>query len=98
MQDFERTPRAGVQAIAIIALMAAVIFVVTLAGVTARKFKLEQLHETASLQAERHAVQLETELGRYDHLPDVIRFHPTIQALLDDPASREKVEAANRYL
>ncbi len=98
MQDFERAQRAGGQAIAVLALVAAVIFAVTLAGVAARKFKLEQLHETAALQAERHAVQLETELGRYDHLPDVIRFHPTIQALLDDPSSSEKVEAANRYL
>ena len=98
MQDFARAQRAGGQAIAVLALMAGVIFAVTLAGVSARKFKLEQLHETAALQAERHAVQLETELGRYDHLPDIIRFHPTIQALLDDPASTEKVDAANRYL
>ena len=98
MQDFQRAQRAGVQAIAVLALMASVIFAVTLAGVSARKFKLEQLHETAALQAERHAVQLETELARYDHLPEVIRFHPAILALLDDPSSPEKVEAANRYL
>jgi len=98
MQDFTRVQRAGGQVIAVLALMAAVIFAVTLAGVSARKYKLEQMNETAALQAERHAVQLETELGRFDHLPDVIRFHPAIQALLDDPKSPQKVEAANRYL
>ena len=98
MQDVARAPRAGLQALATLALMAAVVVIVTMAGATARRYKLEQVHEFASLQAERHAVQLETELARYDHLPEIIRFHPSIQALLDDPQDGDKVEAANRHL
>ena len=53
MQDFTRVQRAGGQVIAVLALMAAVIFAVTLAGVSARKYKLEQMNETAALQAEQ---------------------------------------------
>ena len=98
MREVARAQRAGTQALAGLALMAAVIMIVTMAGVTARRYKLEQMHEFAALQAERHAVQLETELARYDHLPEIIRFHPSIQALLDDPKDAATVEAANRYL
>ncbi len=98
MLEVARAQRAGTQALAGLALMAAVIMIVIMAGITARRYKLEQMHEFASLQAERHAVQLETELARYDHLPEIIRFHPSIQALLDDPLDEAAVEAANRYL
>ncbi|MDB5643814.1 MAG: histidine kinase [Hyphomicrobiales bacterium] len=90
--------RAGRSALAIIALVALVIVVVIAAGLAARKIRLQQLNELAGLQAERHAAQLETELARFDHLPEIIRFHPSIQALLDDPTSPPLIDAANRYL
>ncbi len=51
MQQVTQAQRAGAQALAILALVAAVVIIVTMAGVTARRYKLEQLHEFAALQA-----------------------------------------------
>src|SRR4051794_38355771 len=90
--------RAGRSGLAVLALVALVIMVVIGAGAIARQMRLHQLNELAALQAERHAAQLETELARFDHLPEIIRFHPAIQALLDNPTSPTLVDAANRYL
>jgi C4-dicarboxylate-specific signal transduction histidine kinase len=90
--------RAGRSGLAVLALVALVIMVVVGAGAIARQMRLHQLNELAALQAERHAAQLETELARFDHLPDIIRFHPAIQALLDNPTSPPLIDAANRYL
>src|SRR5947208_3645004 len=84
--------RAGRSGLAVVAVLALVVFVVLAAGVAARHVRLHQLNELAALQAERHAAQLETELARFDHLPDIIRFHPAIQALLDNPTSPQLVD------
>ena len=94
----EEGARAGRSVLTIIALVGVVVALVIFAGLSARKVRLQQLNELAGLQAERHAAQLETELGRFDHLPEIIRFHPAIQALLDNPTSPVLVDAANRYL
>lgn len=90
--------RPGLQALVTALLIAAVVLAVALAGVSARKLRLQQLSELAALQAERHAGELAAELGRFDHLPDIIRFHPSIVALLETPNSAEAVAAANVYL
>ena len=90
--------RSGRSGLAVVALVALIVIVVVAAGLSARQIRLQRLNELAGLQAERHAAQLETELARFDHLPDIIRFHPAIQALLDNPTSPPLVDAANRYL
>jgi two-component system C4-dicarboxylate transport sensor histidine kinase DctB len=90
--------RAGRSALAVLALVALVVIVVIAAGLTARQVRLQRVSELAALQAERHAAQLETELARFDHLPEIIRFHPSVQALLDNPTSPSLVDEANRYL
>lgn len=96
----EMTPvrPAGRQLVAAALSIAAVILVVMLAGASARQFRIQQIAELAALQAERHATQLATELAQFDHLPDIIRFHPSIIKLFEDPFSNAYVDEANRYL
>ncbi len=98
MSGIGPSARGGRQFFAIVALVAGVVAAVVGAGMAARHLRLGQMSELAALQADRHAAQLATELGRFDHLPELIRFHPSIQALLEDPLSVEKAEAANLYL
>ncbi|MBX9740930.1 MAG: sensor histidine kinase [Beijerinckiaceae bacterium] len=90
--------RAGRQLLAGAFTVVAVLLVVMLAGDLARKFRLTQIAELANLQAERHATQLATELAQFDHLPDIIRYHPSIIKLFENPYSNEHVAEANRYL
>jgi C4-dicarboxylate-specific signal transduction histidine kinase len=88
----------GRQLILLLAVIAAVAVAVALAGSTARQFRIEQMADVAVMQAERQAGQLAGELGRFDHLPDIVRFHPSIDALLENPREQARVNAANLYL
>lgn len=90
--------RTGRQVLAAGAMVAVVALVVFLAGISARQFRIDQIAQLADLQAERHAVQLATELAQFDHLPDIIRFHQSIVDLFAEPENPAHVDAANRYL
>ena len=98
MPDREPVSKTGRQLLAAIGTILAIGLLVFFAGVAARRLKIDQIAQLADLQAERHATQLATELAQFDHLPEIIRFHPSIKALFENPYSSAHVDEANRYL
>ncbi|PNG24207.1 ATP-binding protein [Methylocella silvestris] len=71
---------------------------VVAAGDIAVKIRSERIIQRGRIEAERYAALLASELHRFDYLPELLRYHPSIISVLQAPSDPSRIAAANRYL
>ncbi len=63
-----------------------------------REDSITRLFNNGQQQLDLHMANLQGQLGKYEHLPELLAANKWLVDLLDDPSDQDRVDALNRYL